>query len=133
MKGCEATVDVQEKKDANEETVVIMPYERCEDMYIEELGEVEAKPVYSFFKRLFDIAFSVIALAVLALPMLIISFFVKSTSDGTIFYHQKRLGLNGKEIDVIKFRTMCIDAEKEGQRWSDGDDDPRITSFGRFL
>jgi lipopolysaccharide/colanic/teichoic acid biosynthesis glycosyltransferase len=43
------------------------------------------------------------------------------------------LGLNGKKIDVIKFRTMVIDAEKNGPQWSDGDHDPRITSFGRFL
>lgn len=127
------TLVVQEKVGVKEQMVVLMPFKRCEEIYIEDLGDIEAKPAYSFFKRLFDIFFSAFALVVLALPMLIISLLVKISSKGTVFYHQKRLGLQGKEIDVIKFRTMCMDAEKNGCQWSDGDDDPRITPIGRFL
>ena len=119
--------------DVENEVVVIMPYEPQEEFYIEDLGEIDRKPVYSFFKRAFDIIFSILALVILALPMLVISIAVKCSSKGTVFYHQERLGLNGKKIDVIKFRSMRMDAESNGIQWSDGDSDPRITSFGRFL
>lgn len=127
------TLVVQQKMDSKGQVAVLMPFERCEDMYVEALDSVKAKPTYLFFKRLFDIIFSVFALIILALPMLIISILVKCTSKGTVFYHQERLGLNDKKIDVIKFRTMCMDAEKNGYQWSDGDGDPRITPLGRFL
>ncbi len=113
--------------------VVILPYGRCEDVYIEDLGDIRAPRRYAFFKRLFDLVFSATALIVLALPILIISLLVKLGSKGTVFYRQERLGLNGKKFNVIKFRTMDMNAEKDGCRWSDGDDDPRITSVGRFL
>ncbi|MBR6740966.1 MAG: sugar transferase [Clostridia bacterium] len=113
--------------------VVILPYGRCEDVYIEDLGDVRVPRRYAFFKRLFDLVFSATALIVLALPILIISLLVKFGSKGTVFYRQERLGLNGKKFNVIKFRTMDMNAEKDGCRWSDGDDDPRITSVGRFL
>ncbi len=113
--------------------IVITPYERCDEIYIEDLGDIHTSRQYAFFKRIFDIVFSVIALIISVLPMLIIALFVKSTSKGCVFYSQERLGLNGKKFRIIKFRTMDIDAEKEGCRWSDGDDDPRITTVGRFL
>ncbi|MBE6761264.1 MAG: sugar transferase [Ruminococcaceae bacterium] len=112
---------------------VIAPYERCDEIYIEDLGNIHTSKQYAFFKRVFDIVFSVIALIILALPMLIISLVIKSTSKGSVFYRQERLGLNGKKFDIIKFRTMDMDAEKDGCRWSDGDDDPRITTVGKFL
>jgi len=116
-----------------EKVVVVMPFERCKEIYIEDLGNVKTNPLYSFSKRLFDIVFSFLALVVLALPMILISILVKLSSKGTVFYHQERLGLNGKKIDVIKFRTMCMDAEKNGCQWSDGEEDPRITRIGRIL
>jgi lipopolysaccharide/colanic/teichoic acid biosynthesis glycosyltransferase len=123
-----------QKSDAkNEETFVTLPFEKCEEFYVEKLDVIQSKPVYSFFKRFYDIVFSLVAMSIMLLPVLIISLIVKLTSKGSVFYHQERLGLNGKKIDVIKFRTMVIDAEKNGPQWSDGDHDPRITSFGRFL
>lgn len=114
-------------------TPVILPYERCDEIYIEDLGNVHISGRYAFFKRTLDIIISTLALMILVLPMLIISVFIKSTSKGSVFYRQERLGLNGKKFGIIKFRTMEIDAEKDGCRWSDGDDDPRITKVGRFL
>jgi len=135
MKGCDPKVAVMEQQLATEgkKVVVIMPYERCEDIYIEDLGDIQMSRRYAFLKRLLDVLFSIVALIVLALPILIISLLVKFSSKGTVFYKQERLGLNGKKFDVIKFRTMDMNAEKDGCRWSDGDDDPRITSIGRFL
>lgn len=115
------------------EVAVILPYESDKEYYVEDLGEVEAKPLYSFLKRAFDIGFSLALLLVLALPMALIALIVKLVSPGDVFYHQERLGLGGKKIDVIKFRTMRMDAEQAGIQWSLGDDDPRITPVGRIL
>lgn len=50
-----------------------LPYEVTGEYYVEELGELDAKPVYSFFKRFFDIVLSLFALIVLLIPMLIIA------------------------------------------------------------
>lgn len=117
----------------NENKSVVLPYDKCEEIFVEDLGDLTPKPFYNFLKRAFDIVFSILAILILLLPMLIISIIVKSTSKGKVFYLQERLGLNGKKFNVIKFRTMCVDAEKNGAQWSEGDKDPRITSFGRFL
>lgn len=127
MAETESQIDGQSKKP------VIVPFKRCEEIYIDDLGNVRTSKFYAFLKRTTDIIFSVVALIILALPMVIISLVIKSTSKGSVFYRQDRLGLNGKSFAIIKFRTMDMDAEKDGFKWSDGDDDPRITKAGRFL
>lgn len=119
--------------ESEEKTVIIMPYDKREECYIENLGDIAAKPVYSFFKRAFDIVVSLVALLVFAIPMVFIALIVKCTSEGSVFYHQERLGLNGTKINVIKFRTMYMDAEKNGIQWSSGKDDPRVTKIGSIL
>ena len=113
--------------------IVILPCECEEQFYVENLGEVKTKPLYAFLKRAFDIVFATVFALVLAVPMLVIALLVKCSSKGTVLYYQERLGLNGKKFNVIKFRSMRMDAEEDGMRWSMGDDDPRITPFGRFL
>jgi lipopolysaccharide/colanic/teichoic acid biosynthesis glycosyltransferase len=65
--------------------------------------------------------------------MIIIAIAVKCSDGGPVFYKQERLGYKGKKFYLVKFRSMKVDAEKDGARWSDGDDDPRITKVGRFL
>ena len=117
----------------SEDTVVILPHDCHKEYYIESLGEIDAKPVYGFLKRVFDIVFSLTAFLVLLLPMAVIALLVKCTSPGSVFYRQERLGLNGKKIDVIKFRTMQMDAEAGGIQWSTGENDTRVTAFGRIL
>ena len=81
---------------------------------MEELGELDAKPVYSFFKRFFDIVLSLFALIVLLIPMLIIAVIVKLTSPGSVLYKQERLGKDGVSFEIIKFRSMYADAENNG-------------------
>ncbi len=124
---------IQKCVETAKECAVILPYENSEEYYIEDLGEIEKKPVYAFAKRAIDIVVSFIFSLLLVVPMLVIALLVKVTSKGSVFYHQERLGLNGKKIDVLKFRTMKMDAEEEGIRWSAGKEDPRITGFGRVL
>lgn len=117
----------------NTQMDVILPFHVENEYYVEDLGRIPSKPFYSFCKRTFDIVVSLTALLVLAIPMLIIAIGVKSTSKGSVFYFQERLGLNGKKFQVIKFRTMVENAEKDGAQWSSGKKDSRITEFGRFL
>lgn len=116
-----------------ENVSVILPYASDKEYYIEDLGTVAKKPMYAFLKRLFDIVFALVLLLLLAVPMLVIAVIVKLTSKGPVLYYQTRLGLNGKEFKIVKFRTMRQDAEADGLRWSQGDDDPRITPVGRVL
>jgi len=73
-------------------------------------------------------------LLVLVLPLIpLIVLAIKLTSPGPVIYRQARVGLNGTVFHCYKFRTMCADAEADvGPTWA-GDDDPRITSVGRFL
>lgn len=112
---------------------VILPYANDQEFYIEDLGNIERKPLYAVLKRSFDIWFALVLLLLLWLPMLVVAIIVKLSSEGPVLYYQERLGLNGKSFNVIKFRTMRQDAEAAGIQWSMGDDDPRITPVGRVL
>ena len=113
----------------------IMPFEYAENEIhpVENIGEVKRKVFYSFVKRTFDIFASIFGLLLMAFPMLVIAVAIKCDSKGKVFYSQERLGLNGKKFMLVKFRSMREDAEKEGAKWSDGDNDNRITKVGRFL
>lgn len=112
---------------------VILPFEKRGEYQVEALGKIPSKPVYSFFKRLFDIMASAFALLVLAIPMAVIAVIIKTSSPGPVFYRQERLGLNGVKFHVVKFRTMYIDSEKNGAQWSNGEDDPRIVPRLRWV
>src|SRR5690606_26816587 len=57
---------------------------------------------------------------------------VKWSSPGPIFYRQERIGLNGKPFHLVKFRSMYLDAEKDGPQLA-SDNDPRITPIGHFM
>lgn len=104
----------------------------------------EEKKSYEFFKRIQDVVFSVVALIVLLPVFLIISIaiYVDSPGDPVIF-RQMRVGKNGKQFVLYKFRTMCVGAEAQleslkSSNEMDGPvfkikDDPRITPVGKFL
>lgn len=84
-------------------------------------------------KRLFDIVFCIIAL-VPALPLMLASAIaVKLHDGGPVLYRQKRLTIDGKEFDVFKFRSMIVDAEKDGVARLASEEDERITPVGKVL
>jgi len=84
-------------------------------------------------KRLFDIAGAVV-LILLALPiMLVAALVIKLESSGPILYKQERVGLNNKPFNVVKFRSMRTDAEKDGiPRWATAGDS-RVTRVGKVI
>ncbi|MCF6216792.1 MAG: TIGR03013 family PEP-CTERM/XrtA system glycosyltransferase [Emcibacter sp.] len=84
-------------------------------------------------KRVFDVMASGLLL-ILTLPILFVTaILVKITSKGPIFYRQERVGLNGVPFDVLKFRSMTIDAEADGvPKWA-AKNDTRVTGLGRII
>ena len=90
--------------------------------------------MYRFvIKRAIDIILSIIGIALLALPMLLIAIIIKIDSPGPVLFKQKRVGYKGKEFTIYKFRTMCIGAEQMGSGVYSNNDDPRITKVGNLL
>jgi exopolysaccharide biosynthesis polyprenyl glycosylphosphotransferase len=82
--------------------------------------------------RALDVTVSVLLLAVMAVPMLLIAVLVKFTSRGGAIYRQERVGLNGRTFTMYKFRTMRSDAENGSPVWSRRGD-PRCTAIGNLL
>ena len=83
-------------------------------------------------QRLFDIVFSVLVILILLPFMFIITLIISFESEGGFFYFQKRVGKNNCDFILIKFRTMFVDADKNGLL-TVGTNDKRITGFGKFL
>lgn len=83
-------------------------------------------------KRIMDITFSFIGIILLLPFWLIISALIKREDGGPVFYKQKRMGLDGREFEIIKFRTMDVEAEKDKPIISKKND-KRVTKIGGFL
>ncbi len=83
-------------------------------------------------KWLFDRLSSLLGLIILSPLLIFLAWRVKKSSDGTIFYRQKRIGYLGQPFTIYKFRSMYSEAEAEGPQLSQ-DNDPRITPFGRWI
>lgn len=83
-------------------------------------------------KRLLDLVISILGIITLSPLLIYIAIRVKTDSKGNIFYKQKRVGVNGTEFYLYKFRTMCAGADKKGLL-TYGGTDIRITKFGRWL
>jgi lipopolysaccharide/colanic/teichoic acid biosynthesis glycosyltransferase len=79
-----------------------------------------------------DVVGSLMALVVLAPVMAILAILVRLSSPGPVIFRQERIGKNGRPFIIYKFRTMYVDAEKEGPALS-REGDPRITPIGRWL
>jgi len=93
-------------------------------------------PLYGWnaiLKRSFDLLVGGVCLLIAAVPMVLIALAIKLTSRGPVFYRQQRMGLDGREFSMMKFRTMTVGAEAAcGPVWAQRDD-PRRTWIGRFL
>lgn len=88
--------------------------------------------LYIFFHRAFDISFSLLGVTfgLILLPFILLGNILGN--KGPLFYVQERVGKNSKNFNIIKLRTMVVNAEKDGVKWAKKDD-VRITAFGKFL
>ena len=98
------------------------------------VNKKELEPEYAVIKRLFDIVVSGLALILLSPLMLVTGLAVKLYDGGPALYKQTRLTKNGKSFRMLKFRSMRVDAKKDGvARLSSGKDDDRITPVGAVI
>lgn len=99
--------------------------------FLENLTESQ-KDLYETVKRILDI-FGAIILGLISLIIYpFVALAIKIDSRGSVFYRQRRIGLDGQIFSVIKFRSMIQEAEKSGAQWAD-QQDHRVTKVGRFL
>lgn len=101
---------------------------------VKEGYHIQTRPAssYVFVKRGMDIILSIIGL-ILTLPIVFITIlFIVIESSGSPFFFQERVGLNGRTFQVIKLRSMGLDAEKNGAQWATKNDS-RVTKVGYFI
>lgn len=88
--------------------------------------------LYDFVKRIGDVVLSILLFLVLSPLMCMIAIFIKIDSSGPVIFAQERLGKNGVPFLMYKFRSMTVDAEKDGPKWASENDD-RCTRVGKIL
>lgn len=100
---------------------------------------------YLIVKRVFDVVFSLMAIALFAIPVAVMCLLIRLESSGAPFYRQDRIGYRGKRIHIFKLRTMYVGSHEHPERFltprqlevwkreQKVDNDPRVTRIGRFL
>ena len=106
-------------------------------------NKIKKRKVYYFLKRLFDILISTLGLIVSSIIFLAVTIAIKKEDDGPVIYKQRRTGKDGREFEMYKFRSMCIDADAKLANLKEKNevkgamfkikDDPRITKVGKFI
>lgn len=91
-----------------------------------------SSPIQDAIKRGFDIFFALVGFVVTLPIMVLTAVIIRLESPGPIFYVQKRVGIDGKDFKLFKFRSMRQDAEKQGPQWA-MENDPRVTRVGRII
>ncbi len=86
-----------------------------------------------FFKRLFDVILSLIALIITSPILLFTALAIKLEDGGPVFFRQDRVTIGGRVFSILKFRSMIVDAEKDGRPHPAGEADDRITKVGHFI
>lgn len=90
-------------------------------------------PSQQLCKRIMDLAIC-LPVAIVALPFLLLTpLAIKLEDGGPVFFKQKRASLGGKEFEILKFRSMVVDADKIGNQAGATSNDPRITKVGRII
>lgn len=134
MKLMEKGVPIRDYVQVYEEMMRRIPVKEVErDFYIYfPFSRSNNNKLYLFFSRVLDVLFSLVGLLglMLLLPFVLIGNLLGNR--GPLFYHQTRVGKNGVPFRLYKFRSMVVDAEKDGAQFAQVRD-ARITKFGRFL
>ncbi|MGG7058133.1 sugar transferase [Clostridium tertium] len=108
-----------------------------------EIATKDESVIYKFSKRLLDIICSLLGLIILSPVLLIVAILIKLESKGPVIFSQKRVGLNGNEFKMYKFRSMVENAEELKEKLAKQNemsgpmfkmkDDPRVTKVGKFI
>lgn len=94
----------------------------------------DPSPEFLFLKRFFDVILSTLGIIILSPLMIGTAIAIKAHDNGPVFYRQFRETKDGRLFELIKFRSMRVDAEKDGvARLSTGENDDRVTSVGRVI
>lgn len=117
--------------------------ERLELQHQEVITKEEKRGLYNFTKRIIDFVGALCGLILLSPILLIVGLLVKMESKGPMIFSQKRIGLNGSEFNMYKFRSMVVNAEELKKTLAKKNemsgpmfkmkDDPRITKIGKFI
>ena len=99
---------------------------------IDNSTEIRASHSYLVFKRIIDLIIGIIGCVVTSPIILITCILVRIESKGNPIYYQKRVGLNNKEFNIYKIRSMVSDAEVSGAKWATKND-ARVTTIGKFI
>ncbi len=129
-------VDIKLIPDVHELILLRSNIESLDGIPIIDISHTPLTGWNSLVKRIFDVIASMAGLIVFAPLMLLIAILIKLTSRGSVFFSQKRMGIDMKIFNMYKFRTMKEDAEIECEGVTTGwtiKDDPRRTGFGIFL
>lgn len=89
--------------------------------------------MYRYIKRLLDVAVSGVALLIIWPLLIVFAILIKLDSKGPVIFKQTRLGLDGKEFEIYKFRSMCVGAEQTGTGVYSGKGDARVTKIGKII
>ncbi len=128
-----AGIVVEERESMYERIAGKIAVESLRPSYLIFNAGFRKRPLANAVKRAIDVGVSVAGLLVSAPITLLAAIAIKLDSRGPLFFRQPRVGQNGAEFSVYKFRTMRVDAEKHtGPVWAKLDDD-RVTRVGRFL
>ena len=133
------TVDEETLKDQSEQKIDHIDYRvKYSDEFYKEYVEnftpsPKKKYVYRFFKRFFDIVFSLILLLSLSPLFLVIAIMVKLDSKGPVIFTQRRMGRKKKPFNCYKFRSMAITAQKDTATSLLDNPDTHFTRVGKFL
>lgn len=95
------------------------------------VSEISLSMAADQFKRVFDVIIATIALALFCIPMVIIAGLLKLESKGPVLFRQKRYGVDGREIEIFKFRSMFLHSDSQVQQASRND--ARVTRVGKII
>jgi exopolysaccharide biosynthesis polyprenyl glycosylphosphotransferase len=127
-----AGIDVVDLAELYELIFKKVPLAELEEVWFLE-NITQKHKTYEFLITPFEYLAAFLMLIILSPLLLIIAVAVKLTSDGPAIFKQKRVGKNGVEFTIYKFRTMKNDAEKNGPQWANYFNDSRATNIGHFL
>lgn len=126
-------IDIVDMPTIYEQLTGKIPFKHINDMWMLHVVISKPKLYGKLVKPLLEVFFSLMLFVLLIPAIAIVAAAVKMSSRGRVFYTQERIGKDGKEFTIIKFRTMVENAESGTGAVYTADNDPRITKIGRFL